>query len=359
MRRTDPIGPHRRTWSRTREIAAGGAQTHAHLRLQGIGGAVRPARPARLRHRMPSRPGSTASSSATTSSRGATPTATPRTRSPGSARSPSAPRRVTLGTSVAHPDVPLPPGHRRPGARDARPASPRPRVVLGVGHRRVAQRGPARHRVAGPEGAVRPPQGGDRADPAPLDRGLRHVSTAQFYKTDNATIYDKPGEPVPLYIAASGPAAARLAGRIADGFICTPARAWSSTPRRSLPAVAEGAEKAGRSPDDDREDDRDEGLVRLRPAAGPRGHPGSGRRSRCPSEAKIGVDDPREMERLASELPIEQVGHAAGSSRTTPTSTSSRSGRTSSLASPTWCSTRRATTSRASSTPTRGTSCRA
>ena len=36
----------------------------------------------------------------------------------------------------------------------------------------------------------------------------------EYYRTHNATIYDKPDEPVPIYIAASGPAAARLAGRI-------------------------------------------------------------------------------------------------------------------------------------------------
>jgi coenzyme F420-dependent glucose-6-phosphate dehydrogenase len=42
-----------------------------------------------------------------------------------------------------------------------------------------------------------------------------------FYRTRNATIYDRPETPVPIYIAASGPAAARLAGRVADGFMCT------------------------------------------------------------------------------------------------------------------------------------------
>jgi len=42
-----------------------------------------------------------------------------------------------------------------------------------------------------------------------------------YFKTENATVYDRPPGGVPLYIAASGPAAARLAGRIADGFITT------------------------------------------------------------------------------------------------------------------------------------------
>ena len=47
------------------------------------------------------------------------------------------------------------------------------------------------------------------------------------YQTDNATIYDRPEVPVPLYIASAGPAAARLAGRYGDGYITT----RSSCPR--------------------------------------------------------------------------------------------------------------------------------
>ena len=36
----------------------------------------------------------------------------------------------------------------------------------------------------------------------------------EYYRTENATIYDRPDEPVPIYVAASGPLAAKLAGRI-------------------------------------------------------------------------------------------------------------------------------------------------
>ena len=42
-----------------------------------------------------------------------------------------------------------------------------------------------------------------------------------YYHARNITIYDKLPEPVPIYIGAAGPAATRLAGRIADGFITT------------------------------------------------------------------------------------------------------------------------------------------
>src|SRR4029453_12377193 len=38
-----------------------------------------------------------------------------------------------------------------------------------------------------------------------------------FFPTHNAKIFDKPERAVETWIAASGPAAARLAGRVADG----------------------------------------------------------------------------------------------------------------------------------------------
>src|SRR4029077_5095115 len=40
-------------------------------------------------------------------------------------------------------------------------------------------------------------------------------------RTKSATIYDKPKHKVPIWIAASGPLAAAMAGQIAEGFICT------------------------------------------------------------------------------------------------------------------------------------------
>jgi coenzyme F420-dependent glucose-6-phosphate dehydrogenase len=79
-----------------------------------------------------------------------------------------------------------------------------------------------------------------------LSRGERHDFEGTYYRTKNATIYDKPEQPVPVYIAASGPAAARLAGRIADGFICTSGKGAELYTETLLPALAEGAEKAGR-----------------------------------------------------------------------------------------------------------------
>ena len=43
----------------------------------------------------------------------------------------------------------------------------------------------------------------------------------EYYRTRNATIYDRPDTPVPIYVAAAGALVARYAGRSAEGFICT------------------------------------------------------------------------------------------------------------------------------------------
>jgi len=68
----------------------------------------------------------------------------------------------------------------------------------------------------------------------------------EFYKVKGATVYDKPEQPVPIYIGASGPAAAKLAGRLAEGFICTSGKGMELYRDTLLPAVREGAEAAGR-----------------------------------------------------------------------------------------------------------------
>jgi coenzyme F420-dependent glucose-6-phosphate dehydrogenase len=67
----------------------------------------------------------------------------------------------------------------------------------------------------------------------------------EYYRTDRATIYDKPDEPVPIYVAASGPLAAKLAGRVGDGFIATSGKKQELY-EELLSNLAEGAAQAGR-----------------------------------------------------------------------------------------------------------------
>jgi coenzyme F420-dependent glucose-6-phosphate dehydrogenase len=120
----------------------------------------------------------------------------------------------------------------------------------------------------------------------------------KYYQTRNATIYDKPEQPVPIYISAGGPVAAKFAGRAGDGFICTSGKGDALYREQLLPALAEGAQAAGRdlasiektievkvSFDTDRaralQDTRIWAALAL------------------PAEDKVDIHDPREMEQKA------------------------------------------------------------
>ena len=127
-----------------------------------------------------------------------------------------------------------------------------------------------------------------------------------YFQTERATIYDRPDELIPIYIAAAGPTAARLAGRVAEGFICTSGKAPDLYRETLLPNVAQGLEKGGREASDieymiemkvsfdtDRvramEDTRHWAALALSP------------------EEKTGVEDPAEMEKLADAVPAERA----------------------------------------------------
>jgi coenzyme F420-dependent glucose-6-phosphate dehydrogenase len=134
----------------------------------------------------------------------------------------------------------------------------------------------------------------------------RVTYTGTYYKTQNATVYDRPPGGIPLLIAAGGPQMAKYAGRVGDGFICTSGKGAELYRDQLLPAFEEGAREAGRDPaqldrmievkvsfDTDRqramEDTRLWGALALS------------------SQEKTGVEDPIEMERLADALPTERT----------------------------------------------------
>jgi coenzyme F420-dependent glucose-6-phosphate dehydrogenase len=128
----------------------------------------------------------------------------------------------------------------------------------------------------------------------------------QFYRTEHATIYDKPENPVQLYIGASGPAATRMAGRLGDGFITTSGKGHDLYTETLLPAVREGAEKAGRKVDDldlmiEVKVSFDDDLERARNDT----HYW-GALALSPDE-KTGVEDPIEMQRRADALPVDRT----------------------------------------------------
>jgi coenzyme F420-dependent glucose-6-phosphate dehydrogenase len=121
----------------------------------------------------------------------------------------------------------------------------------------------------------------------------------EYYRTVRATVYDKPEDPVPIYIAASGPLAAKLAGRRGDGFISTSGKD-PELYATLMENLAEGAEKAGRDPSRikkmieikvsyDRDHDHAMESCKWWAALG------------LSHEQKQGIDDPIEMERVADE----------------------------------------------------------
>ena len=139
-----------------------------------------------------------------------------------------------------------------------------------------------------------------------LAREERVTFEGQYYRTERATIYDRPETPVPIYVAASGPTAAKLAGRLGDGFICTSGKAPELYTETLLPAVSQGLEQAGRAPDSI------ERMIEMKVSFDP-----DQERARqdtrhwaalaLSAEEKTGVEDPVEMEKLADALPVERA----------------------------------------------------
>jgi len=75
--------------------------------------------------------------------------------------------------------------------------------------------------------------------------GQRITHRGRYYRTERFRLYDVPSGPIPIYVAASGPKSAYLAGRLGDGWIAQ-RRDFMNPGMRA--AFAEGARAAGRDP---------------------------------------------------------------------------------------------------------------
>ncbi|MGE3145436.1 MAG: glucose-6-phosphate dehydrogenase (coenzyme-F420) [Pseudorhodoplanes sp.] len=139
-----------------------------------------------------------------------------------------------------------------------------------------------------------------------LWREERVTFDGEYYRTENATIYDRPDRQVPIYVAAAGAMVAKYAGRTGDGFICTSGKVPELYSETLLPNVEAGAEAGQR---DSRRIDRmiemkvsfdtdvDRAIQDTRHWAALALSP----------EEKMSVEDPLAMERLADALPTERA----------------------------------------------------
>ena len=213
--------------------------------------------------------------------------------------------RITLGTSVITPTFRYHPsivaqtfatlGAMFPG-----------RVVLGVGTGESLNEVPATD--------LRWPEAKERfarlREAVALIRTLwteeRVSFEGTYYRTRNATLYDRPPTPVPLYIAAGGPMVARFAGRAGDGFICTSGKAASLYTDELLPNVSAGIADAN-APRRNFErmiemkvsfdTDRRTALEATRHWAA----------LALSANEKMSVDDPLALEQLADAVPVERA----------------------------------------------------
>jgi coenzyme F420-dependent glucose-6-phosphate dehydrogenase len=204
--------------------------------------------------------------------------------------------KVTMATSVLTPTMRYHPSIVAQSFATLACLSPG-RVVLGIGTGEAMNETPAT--------AAEWPGAKERrmrmAESIELMRKLwteeRVTFDGEYYNTERATIYDRPEQPVPIFVAASGPLAAKLAGRVGDGFICTSGKA-PELYEQLLANVAEGAESRDRDPS------AIERMIEIKVSYD---RDLETARTNChwwaalalSGEEKRGVEDPVEMERLA------------------------------------------------------------
>ncbi len=207
-------------------------------------------------------------------------------------------RRAVVGSSVLTPTLRYHPSIVAQAFGTLGALSPG-RVFLGVGSSEAMNETPA-------TGAEFPGAKERRLRMAESIRLIRRLWTEErvdfegdYYTTSKATIYDRPEQPVPIYVAASGPLAAKLAGQVGDGFICTSGKD-PELYRTLVEKVEEGAAAAGRDATDIRR------MIEIKVSYD---HDLKYAYEAChwwaalalTSDQKTGIEDPLEMERLADE----------------------------------------------------------
>jgi TAT-translocated FGD2 family F420-dependent dehydrogenase len=150
-------------------------------------------------------------------------------------------QRITLGSGVTCPSYRHHPSEVAQAFASLGILAPS-RVFLGVGS------GEAVNELAGTGQYGRYRERHDRLVEAielirRLWSGQRLSFRGRYFSTDQLRLYDVPDHPPPLYVAASGPRSARLAGRYGDGWITQSA---GVTDPRLRQAFADGAHAADR-----------------------------------------------------------------------------------------------------------------
>jgi coenzyme F420-dependent glucose-6-phosphate dehydrogenase len=134
----------------------------------------------------------------------------------------------------------------------------------------------------------------------------RVTFSGEYYTTRQATIYDRPPEMIPIYVAAAGPMVAKYAGRVGDGFICTSGKPIPLYRDTLLPNVEAGLAASGRS------GSAFDRVIEMKVSFDTRIERALNDTSNwaalaLPAEKKLSIDDPLEMEKLADAVPIEQA----------------------------------------------------
>jgi coenzyme F420-dependent glucose-6-phosphate dehydrogenase len=214
-------------------------------------------------------------------------------------------RRMTIGTSVVTPTFRYHPSIVAQAIATLGALYPE-RIVLGVGTGESLNEVPS----TGIEWPGFKEREGRLREAVALMRRLwteeRVDHHGTYFKTEKATIYDRPARPVPIYMGASGPKAAFMAGELGDGFICTSGKNPDLYRETLLPNLEKGRNAAGATMDGldlmiemkvSFDTDKAAALENTRFWAA----------LALSAEEKMGVEDPVEMERLADALPLERA----------------------------------------------------